>query len=226
MADSRQRNRRTAAVLAGVVAGMVGMSYAAVPLYKLFCQVTGYGGATRTAVAAPGPVDGRLMTVRFNADTSGGLPWRFRPLRREVVVRIGEETLAFYEARNEAGHAIAGTATFNVTPHKAGPYFDKIDCFCFERQVLAAGERAEMPVSFFIDPAILDDPGLSDVKTITLSYTFFEDEVDEEGDGAAADPRPRRTSAPETGREAVDRRVDGVAGAYRIESSGVNRKDG
>lgn len=204
MADSRRRNRRTAAVLAGVVAGMVGMAYASAPLYKLFCQVTGYGGATRTAVAAPGPVDGgRPMTVRFNADTSGGLPWRFRPLQREVAVRVGEETLAFYEARNEAGRAIAGTAVFNVTPHKAGPYFDKIDCFCFERQVLAAGERAEMPVSFFIDPAILDDPGLSDVKTITLSYTFFEAEADGEDDGAAA-----------------------AADARRIESSGVNRKDG
>ena len=203
MAESRRRNRRTAMALAGVVAGMVGMAYAAVPLYELFCQVTGYGGATRTAAAAPGPVDGRLMTVRFNADTSGGLPWRFRPLRREVTVRLGEETLAFYEARNEAGHAIAGTATFNVTPHKAGPYFDKIDCFCFERQVLAAGERAEMPVSFFIDPAILDDPGVSDVKTITLSYTFFDAGMDEEDDGEG----------------------DGAA-AHRIESSGVNRKDG
>ena len=211
MAESRRRNRRTAMALAGVAAGMVGMAYAAVPLYELFCQVTGYGGATRTAAAAPGPVDGRLMTVRFNADTSGGLPWRFRPLRREVEVRLGEETLAFYEARNEAGHAIAGTATFNVTPHKAGPYFDKIDCFCFERQVLAAGERAEMPVSFFIDPAILDDPGVSDVKTITLSYTFFDAGTDEEDAGE---------DAGEDAREAAG------AGAHRIESSGVNRKDG
>ena len=114
-------------------------------------------------------------------------------------MQVGEETLAFYEARNEAEHAITGTATFNVTPHKAGPYFDKIDCFCFERQVLAPGERAEMPVSFFIDPAILDDPNLSDVKTITLSYTFFEAETDEEDDDTAA-PKPRQTSALETGR--------------------------
>ena len=226
MAESRPKNRWTAVVLAGVAVGMVGMAYAAAPLYELFCRVTGYGGATRTAVAAPGPVDGRPMTVRFNADTAGGLPWRFRPLQREAAVRIGEETLAFYEARNEAGRAITGTATFNVTPHKAGPYFDKIDCFCFERQVLSAGERAEMPVSFFIDPAILDDPNLSDVKTITLSYTFFEAEADGEDDGAAADPRPRRTSAPETGRETVGRRADEAAGARRIESSGVNRKDG
>ncbi len=203
MAGSNRRNRRTAVVLAGVVAGMVGMAYAAVPLYQLFCQVTGYGGTTRTAAAAPGPVGERLMTVRFNADASGGLPWRFRPLEREVVVRIGEETLAYYEARNEAAHAITGTATFNVTPHKAGPYFDKIDCFCFERQTLAPGGRAELPVSFFVDPAILDDPDLSDVKTITLSYTFFEAEPDEDTATAAA-REPRRTSALATGGEAVN----------------------
>lgn len=203
MAVPNRRNRRTAVMLAGVVAGMVAMAYAAVPLYQLFCQVTGYGGTTQTAIAAPGPVGERLVTVRFNADASGGLPWLFRPLQREVVVRVGEETLAFYEARNEAEHAITGTATFNVTPHKAGPYFDKIDCFCFERQALAPGERAEMPVSFFIDPAILDDPNLSDVKTITLSYTFFEAETDEEDDDAAV-PKPRQTSALETGRGTVN----------------------
>ena len=127
-----------------------------------------------------------------------------RPLQREVVVRVGEETLAFYEARNEAEHSITGTATFNVTPHKAGPYFDKIDCFCFELQALAPGERAEMPVSFFIDPAILDDPNLSDVKTITLSYTFFEAETEEEEDDDAAAPKPRQTSALETGRGTVN----------------------
>ena len=205
---------------------MVGMSYAAVPLYKLFCQVTGYGGATRTAVAAPGPVDGRLMTVRFNADTSGGLPWRFRRFGARWWCGSARKRSRSTRRVTRPDTPSPERRLFNVTPHKAGPYFDKIDCFCFERQVLAAGERAEMPVSFFIDPAILDDPGLSDVKTITLSYTFFEDEVDEEGDGAAAGPRPRRTSALETGREAVDRRVDGVVGAYRIESSGVNRKDG
>ena len=194
MVGLKQRNRGTAIALAGVVAGMVGMAYAAVPLYQLFCQVTGYGGTTQTAVTAPGPAGDRVMIVRFNADTASGMPWKFRPLQREVKVRIGEETLAFYEARNDSGGRISGTATFNVTPHKAGPYFDKIDCFCFEHQVLASGERAEMPVSFFIDPAILDDPNLDDVNTITLSYTFFEADLDEEG-GDVPLPQPRQTSS-------------------------------
>lgn len=193
MTGQNRRNRRTAIVLAGVAAGMVGMAYAAVPLYQLFCQVTGFGGTTQTAVVAPGRVGERVMTVRFNADTAGDMPWRFRPVQREVTVRIGEETLAFYEARNTTDRTVAGTATFNVTPHKAGPYFDKIDCFCFEYQVLAAGERADMPVSFFIDPEILNDPDLDDVKTITLSYTFFEADVDE-GDGDVGTPQPRQTS--------------------------------
>ena len=194
MVGLKQRNRGTAIVLAGVVAGMVGMAYAAVPLYQLFCQVTGYGGTTQTAVTAPGPAGDRAMIVRFNADTASGMPWKFRPLQREVKVRIGEETLAFYEALNDSGGRIAGTATFNVTPHKAGPYFDKIDCFCFEHQVLASGERAEMPVSFFIDPAILDDANLDDVNTITLSYTFFEADLDEE-DSDVPLPQPRQTSS-------------------------------
>ena len=176
----KRRNTRTAVVLGGLVAGMVGLAYAAVPLYQLFCQVTGYGGTTQTSASAPGPSGDRVMTVRFNADTAGGLSWLFRPMQREVKVRIGEEILAFYEASNVTDRKLAGTATFNVTPHKTGPYFDKIDCFCFQEQVLAPGERAEMPVSFFIDPAILNDPNLADVNTITLSYTFFEAELEED----------------------------------------------
>ena len=203
MAELKQRNRGTAVVLAGVVAGMVGVAYAAVPLYQLFCQVTGYGGTTQTAVTAPGATSDRIMTIRFNADTAGGMPWKFRPLQRELKVRIGEETLAYYEARNDASGRIVGTATFNVTPHKAGPYFDKIDCFCFERQVLAPGERAEMPVSFFIDPAILDDPNLNDVNTITLSYTIFEADLDEE-DGDEHLPQPRQTSSLAERKDAVN----------------------
>jgi cytochrome c oxidase assembly protein subunit 11 len=203
MAKLKQRNRGTAIVLAGVVAGMVGVAYAAVPLYQLFCQVTGYGGTTQTAVAAPGPAGDRVMTVQFNADTARGMPWKFRPMQRELKVRIGEETLAFYEVRNDAGGRVVGTATFNVTPHKAGPYFDKIDCFCFERQVLAAGERAEMPVSFFIDPAILDDPNLNDVNTITLSYTMFEAEPDEE-DGEGQLPQTQQTSSLAERKDAVN----------------------
>ena len=176
MRKLKRRNVGTAILLSGVVVGMVGMAYAAVPLYQLFCQVTGYGGATQTSSAAPGPSGDRVMTVRFNADIAGGLSWSFRPMQREVKVRIGEEILAFYEALNLTDRKLAGTATFNVTPHKTGPYFDKIDCFCFQKQVLAPGERAEMPGSFFVDPEILNDPNLADVNTITLSYTFFQAE--------------------------------------------------
>ena len=188
----KRRNTGTAIVLGGLVAGMVGLAYAAVPLYQLFCQVTGYGGTTQTSAAAPGPAGDRVMTVRFNADTAGGMEWSFHPMQRAVEVRIGEETLAFYEASNTTARRLAGTATFNVTPHKAGPYFDKIDCFCFQEQILAPGERAEMPVSFFIDPAILDDPNLAGMNTITLSYTFFEADLDEEEDAVPAD---RQTSS-------------------------------
>ena len=186
MTDSRRRNAGTAIVLAGVAAGMVGLAYAAVPLYQLFCQVTGFGGTTQTAGSAPGVTGDRVMTVRFNADTAGGFAWDFRPAQREVSVRIGEEALAYYRATNDTDRIIAGTATFNVTPYKAGPYFDKIDCFCFERQILTPGESKEMAVSFFIDPDILEDRNLDDVTTITLSYTFFEADSDETEEGVDA----------------------------------------
>jgi cytochrome c oxidase assembly protein subunit 11 len=186
MTTTSRRNGATAIVLCAVAAGMIGMSYAAVPLYRLFCQVTGFGGTTQVSKAATGAVSDRVITVRFDANTGGDLPWRFRPVQPRVDVRIGEETLAFYRAENQSGRRVVGTATFNVTPHKAGPYFDKIDCFCFTEQALDPGETAEMPVSFYIDPAVLEDPDLDDVTTITLSYTFFEKES---GDS------PRRTSS-------------------------------
>lgn len=167
------RNRLTALAAAGVVVGMVGMAYAAVPLYRIFCQVTGFGGTTQVAASAPSEIDERVITVRFNADTARDMPWRFRPQQRAMTLRVGERALAFYEAFNPSDQRIAGSATFNVTPAKAGVYFNKIECFCFTEQVLAPGQRADMPVSFFVDPAIADDPDLDDVKTITLSYTFF-----------------------------------------------------
>ncbi|MBL8839788.1 MAG: cytochrome c oxidase assembly protein [Alphaproteobacteria bacterium] len=174
MARSPDANRRTALMLGGVAATMAGASFAAVPLYRLFCQVTGYGGTTQRADAAPAAAAARIITVRFDASVSGnGLPWTFMPVERRVQVRVGEERLAFYRATNNAREATTGTATFNVTPFKAGPYFNKIACFCFSEQTLAAGQSIEMPVSFFVDPAILDDPNLADVDTITLSYTFF-----------------------------------------------------
>jgi cytochrome c oxidase assembly protein subunit 11 len=167
------KNGAVAVLLFGVAAGMVGLSFAAVPLYRLFCQVTGYGGTTQVAEAVPAQVGERIFTVRFNADVSRDMPWRFQPKQREVTLRVGEPGLAFYAAENLAKTPVTGTATFNVTPLKVGPYFSKVDCFCFEEQRLAPAESMDMGVSFFVDPAILEDRRMDDVKTITLSYTFF-----------------------------------------------------
>jgi cytochrome c oxidase assembly protein subunit 11 len=173
MALSNKRKRMMLVVLGGVACGMVGLSFAAVPLYDLFCSVTGFGGTTQTAESAPTTVGERVMAVQFNSDVSHDVPWRFKPSQREVKLRVGEVGLAFYTATNESKNTILGSATFNVTPLKAGIYFTKIDCFCFEEQVLRPGERAELPVTFFIDPDIVNDRDMDDVTTITLSYTFF-----------------------------------------------------
>lgn len=169
-------SRKTAIRLAGVAVFMVGMAFAAVPLYDLFCRVTGYGGTTRAAASAPDAVLDRTVDVRFAASTAAGMPWEFRPLQLEQTLRIGETGLAFYEAYNPTGRAITGTATFNVTPYATGGYFTKIDCFCFQEQTLQPGERATMPVSYFIDPAMVEDGEAARAHTITLNYTFFETE--------------------------------------------------
>lgn len=169
------RNTRLALILAVVVCGMVGFSFAMVPLYSLFCQVTGWGGTTQMAEQAPAVVSDRVITVRFNADVNDKLPWTFGPVVREVKVKVGESRLAFFRASNVGEQAVTGTAAFNVTPLKAGQYFNKIACFCFTEQRLQPGETIDMPVSFFVDPAILADPNLDEVNTITLSYTFFRD---------------------------------------------------
>jgi len=170
------RNRRTMLSLLAIVVGMGCMAYASVPLYRLFCQVTGFGGTTQRAAAAPAQVAAqatdRIITVRFDA-TVGDVPWEFEPVQLSVAARVGETELIAYRAHNAARQAVTGTATFNVTPSKAGQYFDKIQCFCFTEQTLQPGESAELPVSFFIDPALLQDRNLDDVDTITLSYTFF-----------------------------------------------------
>ena len=167
-------NARVALLTAGLVVGMTGLAFASVPLYRMFCQVTGFGGTTQRAEHAPDAVGERIMTVRFNADVAGtNLPWTFAPVEREVKVRVGEERLIFYRAINRGKEPVIGTATFNVTPAKAGIYFQKIACFCFEEQRLDAGESVDMPVSFFIDPEIAKDPNTRDLETITLSYTFF-----------------------------------------------------
>ncbi len=180
MVDHSKR-RFTALALTGVVAGMGGAAFAAVPAYRLFCQVTGFGGTTQRADAAPVGVGERVVKIQFDANTNPDLPWRFRPKQREVAVRVGEEGLAFYRAENLSDDIVMGQAGFNVTPLKAGKYFNKVQCFCFNEQVLLPGQAVDMPVTFFVDPAIVDDPDLDDVDTITLSYTFFrQDMTDEE----------------------------------------------
>ena len=188
-------NARLASVFVGIVVGMVGLSYASVPLYRMFCQVTGYGGTTQRAEHAPEEAGQRVVTVTFNADVAGtNLPWNFAPMQRDVQVHVGEEKLIFYRAVNRGTTPVTGTATFNVTPAKAGIYFQKIACFCFSEQTLAAGETVEMPVSFFVDPEIARDPNTRDVRNITLSYTFFRAKHDADkvarspDNGAAARP--------------------------------------
>ena len=168
-----RRNAITLVALISIVGGMAGLAYASVPLYRWFCQVTGFGGTTQIAEAAPRRVVDRVITVRFNADVNSTLPWRFKPVQRTVDVKLGEEALAFYTATNLIDETVTGSATFNVTPAKAGAYFSKIACFCFTEQVLAAGQSVDMLVSFFIDPDLGDNRNLDDVTTITLSYTFF-----------------------------------------------------
>lgn len=167
------RNGRTALVLFGLVAGMIGLSFASVPLYRWFCQVTGFGGTTQVAETLPERPGERIMTIRFNSDVHPKLPWAFQPEERAVQIRVGESGLVFYNARNLAEGPTTGVSTFNVTPQKAGIYFNKVQCFCFEEQILQPGEEMAMGVSFFVDPAIEEDPNLDDVRTITLSYTFM-----------------------------------------------------
>lgn len=169
----RGRNLRTVGILASVAVGMVGMAYASVPLYRIFCQVTGFGGTTQVATQGADRVLERSMTVRFDANVNPELAWSFEPAQRSMKMKVGETHLAFFRATNNGNETLVGTATFNVTPDKAGLYFDKIDCFCFTEQVLRPGETADMPVSFYLDPDLADDRKMDGVTTITLSYTFF-----------------------------------------------------
>lgn len=172
-ASQQQRNLRVLMVLVGVVAGMTGLAYASVPLYRLFCQVTGFAGTPQRASVAPAEISDRVIRVTFTADVAAGLGWRFQPMQHEIALRVGENKLAFYSAENLEDKPVTGRATFNVSPDMFGPYFTKIECFCFTEQTLQPGQRVEMPVSFFIDPALLDDPALRKINDITLSYTFF-----------------------------------------------------
>ncbi len=163
--------KKTVLQLVGVVVFMGSLAWASVPLYDWFCRVTGWGGATNVAEAAGETLD-QTIKIRFDASRAADMPWEFKPVEREMELRIGEEGLAFYEAYNPTDRVIAGTASYNVAPFSAGAFFSKIACFCFEMQVLQPGERVLMPVSFFVDPEIVDDPDAKHVPVITLSYTF------------------------------------------------------
>jgi len=164
--------------LAAVGLGMLGMAWAAVPLYSMFCRVTGFGGTTQTATEGADRVLDRMVTIRFDASTDRAMPWQFHPAQNEMKLRIGETGIAFYEAYNPTDRVIAGSAVYNVTPFSVGGYFTKIDCFCFTKQVLGPGERATMPVTFYVDPDMVDDAETDGVSVITLSYTFYETELD------------------------------------------------
>lgn len=176
MSEAMDPKKKTVLQLGAVILTMGTLAWASVPLYDLFCRVTGWGGATDVAEAAPGAID-EFVTIRFDASKAAGMPWEFKPVELKQTIRIGEEGLAFYEAYNPTDRVIAGTASFNVAPYAAGAYFSKIQCFCFELQVLEPGQRVQMPVTYFVEPEILDDPDAKHVKTITLSYTFHETEL-------------------------------------------------
>ena len=184
------RNSLLALGLVATVAGMTGMSFAAVPLYRAFCQATGYNGTPDIRpIAAPGAV-AQTMTVRFNADTNPGLPWRFTPTQNQVTLPLGEDQLATYQATNEGRNTITGVAVYNVTPEKVGKYFHKTACFCFNSQTLDPGQHQVFPLSFWVDPAIATDPDTQDVRVITLSYTFFRSLGDAAKTGALAKAGP------------------------------------
>lgn len=175
-----QGPQRTLAQTVSVVFLMGGLAWASVPFYDWFCRVTGFGGITNVADAASDVVLDQMITVRFDASLERDMPWTFTPEVREMKLRIGETGLAFYEAHNPTDKPVAGQASYNVTPYEAGGFFDKIACFCFTEQVLQPGETVMMPVSFFVDPAIVDDREGQYVHTITLSYTFYQIDLEED----------------------------------------------
>lgn len=177
---SLTRPQKTAAKMVGVVILMGSLSWAAVPFYDWFCRVTGFGGETAVAAGASDVVLDHKILVRFDASKERDMPWEFKPMQHEMEIRLGETGLAFYEAYNPTDRPVAGTASYNVAPFSAGSYFTKIDCFCFEMQVLQPGERVTMPVTFYVDPELLDDREAKYVKAITLSYTFHVTDLPEE----------------------------------------------
>ncbi len=179
-AAPNNNNRRTGLLAGGIALAMVGLAFASVPLYRIFCQVTGYGGTTMKVDASTAPsadqlrsLAGKSIKVRFDGNVRDGLPWKFGPAQGPVEVKIGEQNIIYYKATSLADTATTGSATFNVSPEAAGRYFAKIQCFCFNEQTLQPGQTVEMPVVFYVDPAILDDPDAHDISEITLSYSFY-----------------------------------------------------
>jgi len=186
----RISNRTIGIALASIIAGMVGLSFASIPLYRVFCSVTGYGGTPQIGPeAAPGATK-QFITVRFNANTYPNLPWEFHPDQEKLSVALGDDHLAYYSASNEADTPVTGIALYNVTPDTVGKYFHKTACFCFNQQTLAPGQKMQFPLSFWVDPAIAQDPETSDIRTITLSYTFFRTLEDARKSGALAQAGP------------------------------------
>ena len=190
--DPKRRHQFVALSLVGLVAAMVGLSFAAVPLYRAFCQATGYGGLPQRAERAPGPVLDRTVRIRFDGNVNGALPWSFTPVQQTMDVKIGETALAFFKATNRADVQVTGQAVFNVAPELAGRYFTKIECFCFKRQTLQAGQSVEMPVTFFVDPKMVDDEDTKDISEITLSYTFYRSD---DNPGLAAAPQGEKSGS-------------------------------
>jgi len=188
-------NRRIALTLFAVVPVMLAASFAAVPFYSWFCRVTGYAGTTEVATAAPASISERTVTVSFDANTAPGMAWEFRPKQRSVTLRLGETGLVFFEAYNPTDRMLAGQAGFNVVPFSVGGYFDKIACFCFNMQVLKPHERVDMPVTFYVDPKLLDDRETRDVTDITLSYTMYPADLPDDAE-AAAEATTRLAAAP------------------------------
>lgn len=183
--------RKTVLQTVGLVVFMGGLAWASVPFYDWFCRVTGFGGTTGVSEVASDEILEQTIKVRFDASLERNMPWQFTPMAREMELRIGETGLAFYEAYNPTDKAVAGSASYNVAPYEAGGFFTKIDCFCFQEQVLAPGERVQMPVTFYVDPEIVTDRDAKYVHTITLSYTFYKIDLPE---GLAANAQAQDTN--------------------------------
>jgi len=175
----KAKNKRLVLGIFGFVIFMIGVSFAAVPLYDLFCRVTGFGGTTQVSQSLPGTISERTVKINFNSDIGRNMPWSFKPAERSVTVNLGQRGITSFIAKNPTDTPVTGTAIYNVTPLKVGKYFNKIQCFCFDEQTLTPNQEMDMPVLFYVDPAMAHDPAMEDVTTITLSYTFFRAESEE-----------------------------------------------